>query len=194
MVESSTPAMAADVAAPIRKLWPAYWEAQHGQYPTDFHNELLIRERAIRGFQEEWALLVSLSRYVAQNCGHRSQPVLLRTTSTPWPNWSVLDWRRRNRSIFGSKGLSMTMSPHERCSLGLKSDGDKRSSSPSRKKAVQQTAHSTRLSGCADRSNSSFILRSKTAVTGRRTREAGATDASQHPFENREGRLFSRVW
>ena len=25
MVESSTPARAADVAAPMRKLWPAYW-------------------------------------------------------------------------------------------------------------------------------------------------------------------------
>ena len=56
MVESLTPARAADVAAPNRKLWPAYWwslvrEAQRSHYPTDFRNELLLQERAIRGFQ-----------------------------------------------------------------------------------------------------------------------------------------------
>jgi hypothetical protein len=45
-------------------------EAQRHQYPTDFRNELLLQERAICGFEEEWALLVSPSRHIAQNCGH----------------------------------------------------------------------------------------------------------------------------
>ena len=34
-------------------------EAQRGQYATDFRNEILLQERAVCGFQEEWALLVS---------------------------------------------------------------------------------------------------------------------------------------
>ena len=180
MVESSIPARAADVAAPIRKLWPAYscWE-----------NPSTARTARIR--LTNHALVIGLPSKFWKNSpgrscrreiydrsadtGHRAQPVRPTTMFTPAPNWSHFDCFRWIFSMDGCVALSAATSPQAKSVVGLNLSTDSTRSSPRRKKpknAVQAMAHRTTLSGSDDRDTAPWIRRSIGAVMGNLTRTA----------------------
>ena len=146
-------------------------EPQPAHYSPDLRYKTLLRLESSGGHHKKRATLVSPDCGVVQN---RRNPVFPSMISAPRPNGSVLDCLRWNFTILGFWRSSTVMSPQARWSLGSKSDSLVSSSSPRRKKpkkAVQETAHNTRRSGSADRSNSSRMSRSRGAVIGRRILE-----------------------
>ena len=106
ITESSNPAWAAAVAAPIRKLWPANWLAgkaivvralRTSRINTDFVSgfpwESLKNGPGASPREERYARTAVT--------GQTGLPVFPTKTSTPEPNWSHLDCFRKKRMTEG---------------------------------------------------------------------------------------------
>ena len=100
MVWSGTPAAAAVVAAPIRKLWPEYLESSR---PCLWSAALTSptnrsRERTEPSWKQNKGPPIHAGRTVRNDSiaatGQMAWPVRPRKISTPLPKGSVLDWRR----------------------------------------------------------------------------------------------------
>ena len=142
-MESSIPARAADGAAPMRKLWPAY---------SCWGNPNTARTARIR--LTNHALVIGLpfkfrKKAPGRSCrreiydrradtGHRAQPVRPMTMSTPTPNWSHFDCFRWIFSMDGCVALSAATSPQAKSVVGLNLSADSTRSSPRRKKAKKR--------------------------------------------------------
>ena len=155
IVESSIPAFAAAVAAPIRKLWPA--KLMYGSPTASSALRIsCVNFGFVKGWPfwnlkkgPSWGPLIAMYAVVAA-IGHRGHPVLPTYTSTPLPSWSVLDRFSLIFSIVGSFGLSMATSPQLRWALGSKAFIDGTVISPVRKKPKKHktdAAHSITISG-----------------------------------------------
>ena len=82
--------------------------------------------------------------------GQRVHPVFPTYTSTPFPNWSVLECFSLTCTSNGDWTLSIEMSPHVRWSAGLNEDSVGMISSPDQKNPKKQrgaAAHSIVMSG-----------------------------------------------
>ena len=119
ITESSIPALAAAVAALMRKLclakfcsgWPVALRASL---------TLLVNKDFVSGWPSwNWEKGPSLEPRIAIYCmiattGHKGQSVLPMYTSTPLPSWSALDFFRCTLSNHGSSVLSTATSPQAR--------------------------------------------------------------------------------
>ena len=107
IVESSTPANAAEVAAPILKLWPTYWCCGS---PSDARIPLisptnhafvivlpLVSMKKGPGLDPHSTMKVTIAA-----TGQRGLSVRPRMMSAPMPNWSHLDFLRWIFTFVGS--------------------------------------------------------------------------------------------
>ena len=175
-MESSNPAMAA-VAAPIRKLCPAYWDWSSPRScrirltrPT---NQALTTT-SLLGCRKKALLREPLtSRYLTiAATGQSSSPVRPTTTSVPAPNWSHLDLLRWTWTIVGLSLWSTATSPQVRQLASLKAPVESGSNSPSRKKpknAVLAIAQTTCLAKSSEASRAHLIRLRRWDVMGNRT-------------------------
>ena len=155
IVESSIPARAAAVAAPIRKLWPA--KCWYGRPPacsasrTWWVNFAFVRGSPFANLKNGPASVPRIAIYaVTPATGHSVQPVLPTNTSTPLPNWSVFETFSLTRRHCGNCGLSMVTSPQPRSLDGTKASLVGIMSSPARKNPKKHSttaAHSITVSG-----------------------------------------------
>ena len=114
--ESSSPAWTAAVAAPIRKLWPAKWS---GGRPKSSMARLVRSTNfdfvsgAPSGNTKKGPAAPPLLAINAETAatGHSSSPVLPITTSTPLPNWSDFERRRRTLSTLAWLGRRLPRPP-----------------------------------------------------------------------------------
>ena len=120
IMESCLPRSAAVVAAPIRKLWPAYFV---GSIPGD-HKAFLMWEIYlcfVKGVLSlNWNIGPGEFPRIAKNAvtaatGQRSSPVFPTKMCTPLNSRSVLDVLRKILSTEGLQWLSIAMSPRFRC-------------------------------------------------------------------------------
>ena len=185
IVESSTPAMAAVVAAPIRKLCPAY--CCRGRPTAVRISRSCSMNHAFRAGCVAARLkntpaagpLTAMYLRIAVT-GHNGRPVDPTMMSAPVPNWSHLDRFRWNLTIDGFSRLSTATSPHMREAAGLILARDSGRSSLRRKKpkkAVQQTAHMSSLCAMSAETRCALIRSMTGAVMGRRRRDDGVAEA-----------------
>ena len=96
IVESSTPAAAAVVAAPIRKLWPAYWSycklREFRMLRMCLVNDCFVTALCEQSTKNGPGLSPQISIYLRiAVTGQRGECTRPTTTSDPTPNWSHLD-------------------------------------------------------------------------------------------------------
>ena len=119
MVESSTPARAADVAAPIRKLCPVYsfWEKlrEERMSRTCFTSQALVTGACLASIKNGpgryWLDAMNATTAATGQTAVSVRPTI---TSTPFPNWSHLERFRWTLTIVGADIESTATSPHER--------------------------------------------------------------------------------
>ena len=150
--------MAAVVAAPIRKLCPAYcccgrpiessiWRScvMNQDFDTTLCDESTKNAPELLPL-EEMKLTIAFT-------GHTLEPVAPITMSDPWPNWSHFDLLRWIWNIVGAEWLSTETSPQVIPVAGSKDVAVSGKSSPRRKKpknAVHAMAQRAAFSGCEE--------------------------------------------
>ena len=139
IVESSIPAAAAVVAAPILKLWPVYWcwgrPMEHRISRICSTNLCLVMTAWEESMKKGpvW-LPLRLMYCIRADTGQSEFPIRPNTTPDPEPYWSHFDTLRCTWTIVGSAWLSTAISPHARFFAGWKAVCDAGSSSTSQKK------------------------------------------------------------
>ena len=154
IVESSMPARAAEVAAPMRKLCPAYSSCGRPREERTArtcctNHDFVTGDPCVvmkKGPARSWRSYMYDTTAVTGQMGVSVRPTI---TSTPLPNWSHFDRFKWTFTIEGYVLLSTATSPHERCPARSYWSGASTRSSPSRKnpkKARLATAHISCLS------------------------------------------------
>ena len=154
MVESSRPARAAAVAAPILKLCPANCSCGSPSAWSAFRTSVTNRG-FVNGFP--FALkngpgsVPRATMYAATAVtGHKEFPVRPRYMSAPFPNWSHLDRLRCTLTTVGDSALSTEASPQLRCTASPYEEPAGIRISPDRKnpkKHIDAAAHSSTRCG-----------------------------------------------
>ena len=114
MVESSMPALAAVVAAPIWKLCLANWDSGS---PIACNGALTycVKVAVVSGFpylnlkNGPWSTPRTAVKFKTACTGHKGQSILPTNTYTLFPNWSVLDILNAPEELEGMQGCQL---PH----------------------------------------------------------------------------------
>ncbi len=163
IMESSIPFFAAVVAAPIRKLWPAYWSwgrpsplriariwvVNHGLvmvFPFLSRNNGPGAERRLAKY------------WVSAITGHTFLRVQPKKMWAPLPHWSHFNLFRCILIMVGSVLLSAAASPQQRFSFGSKAFSVVGSNSPRRKNPMNNLNCDYRISSNRFRPRLVFAL------------------------------------
>jgi len=155
------PASAADVAAPIRKLCPAYCGAGR---PRD-RNTVLIWSTKAESFlhyqQKKWPWLSTPGTKILTHGQYRvvRAPVTLTTTSAPWLSWSLLVYFKCSCTIWCAMRSSTATSLHAKSVAAFHDVAASSKSSPNRNKAKKNNKAKERYCGDSPQDSSIRICR-----------------------------------